>query len=65
MTARKWTPRGNGYTCDPWDIGLYFENGSSLWVLWRKGQDKPVGHFEDLDAAMADAKRIEMTEQAA
>ena len=64
-TPRKWTRLGKVYLCQPWTIIQQYVDGTSLWALMRFGEGAPVGYFEDLDAAMAEAKRIETTEQMA
>lgn len=58
MSGEKWVRVGNGYRCGVWDIGCYFLDGATLWVLWNKEQCKPVGHFEDVASAMKRAKEL-------
>lgn len=61
--AKRWRRVGNGYRCEPFDIGSYMIDGTTLWVLWHSGQCQPVGHFEDLADAMARAKELSEQEK--
>ena len=54
---RRWRRKGNGWTCPPYDIGLYYLDGNSMWVLWRDGE--MIAVKEDVEDCFEAAREME------